>query len=349
MTSISPRFGQVSFTKEEEKCIQNALRQRLGPEFISQRVGAAGLKVAYIEGWKVINLANEMFGFNGWSHGVSQQTIDFVDHVNGKYFVGVSALVKVQLKDGVFHEDIGYGVSEGMKSKALSLEKAKKEAVTDGLKRALKSFGNSLGNCLGDKEYLKCICKASKPASETYNIDEMKHTVKDDVLEKTRYKHHEKTKSVPDSIECLKTTMNDGCMDKVKIQTEFSAVETTKYMEQRGIKKSYPEHMSKSTGLTKLKNSSPAGISNKDLIKMDAQITNNESLIKSEQGKQCPKEENLQSTRNHVSDMLVDEDNFEIWSPDADDLFAIDEATGIQSSTFSHDNKKVKMDINFGT
>ena len=41
-------------------------------------------------------------------------------------------------QDGAFHEDIGYGVSEGMRSKALSLEKARKEAVTDGLKRALK-------------------------------------------------------------------------------------------------------------------------------------------------------------------------------------------------------------------
>ena len=41
----------------------------------------------------------------------------------GKFYVGVSAFVKVQLKDGVFHEDIGYGVSEGMRSKALSIEK----------------------------------------------------------------------------------------------------------------------------------------------------------------------------------------------------------------------------------
>jgi DNA repair and recombination protein RAD52 len=32
-------------------------------------------------------------------------------------------------------------VSEGQKSKALSLEKARKEAVTDGLKRALKYRG----------------------------------------------------------------------------------------------------------------------------------------------------------------------------------------------------------------
>ena len=47
-------------------------------------------------------------------------------------------LLLANFQDGVYHEDIGYGISEGMKSKALSLEKARKEAVTDGLKRALK-------------------------------------------------------------------------------------------------------------------------------------------------------------------------------------------------------------------
>ncbi len=71
--------------------------------------------------------------------------------------MGVWAQVRVQLKDGAFHEDIGYGVSEGMRSKALSIEKARKEAVTDGLKRALKSFGNALGNCINDKDYLAFI------------------------------------------------------------------------------------------------------------------------------------------------------------------------------------------------
>jgi DNA repair and recombination protein RAD52 len=105
----------------------------------------------------VVSLANEVFGFNGWSHSVTNQTIDFVDHLQGKFFVGTTATVKVQLKDGAYHEDVGYGVSEGMRSKALSLEKARKEAVTDGLKRALKSFGNLLGNCLMDKEYLKLV------------------------------------------------------------------------------------------------------------------------------------------------------------------------------------------------
>lgn len=75
------------------------------------------------------------------------------------------------LKDGTFHEvryldsshsnsfadsgqDIGYGHIENCKGKAPAFEKAKKEAATDGLKRALRTFGNVLGNCLYDKEYL---------------------------------------------------------------------------------------------------------------------------------------------------------------------------------------------------
>ena len=68
-----------------------------------------GQRVVYIEGWKVIDLANDIFGFNGWSHSVTNSTIDFIDFFNGKFFVGVSAFVRVQLRDGCFHEDVGYG------------------------------------------------------------------------------------------------------------------------------------------------------------------------------------------------------------------------------------------------
>ncbi|GFN88846.1 DNA repair protein rad52 homolog [Plakobranchus ocellatus] len=179
-------FGHQDYTVEEEVALQRTLRQRLGPEFISQRTGAAGLKLAYIEGWRLTNLANETFGFNGWSHSVTQQTVDFVDFINGKFYVGVSALVRVQIKNGAFHEDLGYGVSEGMKSKGQALEKAKKESVTDGLKRALKSFGNCLGNCLGDKDYLKCINRAPKAPPQTYNVNDMKRQTEDPALNRAR-------------------------------------------------------------------------------------------------------------------------------------------------------------------
>lgn len=45
---FSPAFAlllQTEFTAEEHQCIQAALRQRLGPEFISQRSGAGAQKV----------------------------------------------------------------------------------------------------------------------------------------------------------------------------------------------------------------------------------------------------------------------------------------------------------------
>uniref|UniRef100_A0A8C9FQF2 RAD52 homolog, DNA repair protein n=1 Tax=Pavo cristatus TaxID=9049 RepID=A0A8C9FQF2_PAVCR len=61
------------YTANEYQAIQHALRQKLGPEYISSRQAGGGQKVCYIEGHKVISLANEMFGFNGWAHSVTQQ------------------------------------------------------------------------------------------------------------------------------------------------------------------------------------------------------------------------------------------------------------------------------------
>lgn len=49
--------------------------RNLAPELVSQRHGPGGQKLSYIEGWRLIALANEMFGFNGWSHSVTQQVV----------------------------------------------------------------------------------------------------------------------------------------------------------------------------------------------------------------------------------------------------------------------------------
>merc|ERR1719402_1497066 len=69
-------------------------------------------------------------------------------------------------------KSFGYGVSEGMRSKALSIEKARKEAATDGLKRALKSFGNALGNCLNDRDYVKLVGNKPKDTPK-YSMDDV--------------------------------------------------------------------------------------------------------------------------------------------------------------------------------
>lgn len=59
--------------------LQAKLDKKLGPEYISQRPGpGGGPKLTYAEGWKVINLANEVFGFNGWASSIVNLSVDYV-------------------------------------------------------------------------------------------------------------------------------------------------------------------------------------------------------------------------------------------------------------------------------
>ncbi|KAI3487242.1 hypothetical protein L1887_48826 [Cichorium endivia] len=89
-------------------------QQRLGPEYLSQRPGPGGVKrLTYIEGWKLIDLANEVFGFNGWSTTIRKLEIDFLDSPDGtRWSAGVTCILRVTLRDGAFHEDVGYGSAD---------------------------------------------------------------------------------------------------------------------------------------------------------------------------------------------------------------------------------------------
>jgi DNA repair and recombination protein RAD52 len=126
-SSASHTFYEVSeATAAKIAALQAKLDQKLGPEYISQRPGpGGGPKLTYAEGWKIINLANEVFGFNGWSSAVVNLTVDFIDFAEDsrRYTVGVTAVIRVTLRDGAFHEDVGYGMLENSKSKGQALDK----------------------------------------------------------------------------------------------------------------------------------------------------------------------------------------------------------------------------------
>ncbi|ESZ97580.1 hypothetical protein SBOR_2037 [Sclerotinia borealis F-4128] len=156
---VKPRISE--YTAQEIATLQSRLERQLGPEYISSRAGPSGQKVHYIAAEKCIQLANEVFGFNGWSSQIIETQVDFVDEnaTTMKVSLGLSVIVRVTLKDGTFHEDVGYGHIENCKGKAAAFEKAKKEGTTDGLKRALRNFGNVLGNCIYDKDYLSKVTK----------------------------------------------------------------------------------------------------------------------------------------------------------------------------------------------
>lgn len=175
MNPFAPPTPRISeWTAQEIATLSSRLEKQLGPEYISTRPGAGGGKVHYLAAEKVINLANEVFGFNGWSSSIQNVQIDFVDEntTNGKITLGLSTIVRVTLRDGTFHEDIGYGHIENCKGKAAAFEKAKKEAATDALKRALRNFGNVLGNCLYDKDYLQKVTKV-KVAPSKWDADNL--------------------------------------------------------------------------------------------------------------------------------------------------------------------------------
>ncbi|KAM4618674.1 DNA repair protein RAD52 homolog isoform 1-T2 [Polymixia lowei] len=220
ITNGTKCFGQYKYTAEEYQAVQNALRQKLGPEYISTRMAGGGQKVCYIEGHRVISLANEMFGYNGWSHSISQQNVDFVDLINGKFYVGVSAFIKVQLKDGSFHEDVGYGVSEGLKSKALSLEKARKEAVTDGMKRALKCFGNALGNCILNKEYLVAINKIPKQPAAPLDPAQTKRSDTEPSVERARFSSLERREKSASVVGSARTPLQPKVLHQIQNLSE---------------------------------------------------------------------------------------------------------------------------------
>lgn len=54
--------------------------------------------------------------------------LDFLEQntENDYYSVAVTSKVRIELKCGSFHEDIGFGLSENLKSKGHSLARAKK-------------------------------------------------------------------------------------------------------------------------------------------------------------------------------------------------------------------------------
>jgi len=120
---------------------------------VNFRTGPANKTIAYVATNTIIEEVNNIFGPNGWSSQVTNLQQDFIEEIDGRYTCGCSAIVKIILKNGTFHEDIGYGVAIKQKTMSKAIETAKKTAVSDGLKRALRQFGHALGNCLSIDGY----------------------------------------------------------------------------------------------------------------------------------------------------------------------------------------------------
>ena len=168
-------FGTRSFSAENSARIAEQLQLNLGRDHLASRRGAGGMKLTYVEGWRVIDLANTTFAFNGWSCKLLQCVTEFAEETSsGKWNVACSATVRVTLRDGTSHEDVGFGTAEGLRSRSASLEKAKKQAVTDARKRTLRIFGNGMGNCIYNKKHVKEVQSTRRMTTAVRsNVDQL--------------------------------------------------------------------------------------------------------------------------------------------------------------------------------
>ena len=122
--------------------VNDALRQPLDPALVSERNGRGGRRFSYIEGHTAIDQANQVFGYGGWGY-------ELVGEVTLREFksgAAYSATVRVTVPGAPSRTDVGFQpVSD---DSAEGHETAYKGAVTDALKRALRSFGDRFGNGL---------------------------------------------------------------------------------------------------------------------------------------------------------------------------------------------------------
>ena len=132
-----------------------ALQSELSTDRIKVR-DKANIKLSYLEGFDIIDTANNIFGFGGWAYTISSlEQVSQEVNANQNVVICYKAIVKVDVYDidhstMISRQDVGFGTGVA-RSLADAHENSAKEAVTDALKRSLRSFGNQFGNSLYDK------------------------------------------------------------------------------------------------------------------------------------------------------------------------------------------------------
>lgn len=142
-----------------------ALKAPLNRAHVRQR-SQAGRALSYIEGWKAIEEANRIFGFDGWNRETVELRECGEPRLTGdKHRVAFMCRVRITVRtdeDEIIRDGTGYG-SGIDKDLGQAYESAIKEAETDAMKRALMTFGNPFGLALYDKDQANVVDVPDEP------------------------------------------------------------------------------------------------------------------------------------------------------------------------------------------
>ena len=148
------QFSKEQVEKLNEPILAANVKERDGNK-------AGTFQLAYVEGWHVINEANRIFGFDGWS----SETIYTLCVADNNESVTYIAKVKVTVGN-LFREGTGAGHGR-FGSIGEKHESAIKEAETDARKRAFMQFGNQFGLSLYNVKDKSWKTNKEKPQKET--------------------------------------------------------------------------------------------------------------------------------------------------------------------------------------
>lgn len=148
------------------------LKKPLDPAVVHKPSGSFGPKGDYLEGWFVIHEMNRVFGFDGWSYSIDLTRDALTEGKDSKgqpQWQAAYTCVCTLTVGAVTRQDVGFG-SGFAKGVGDAIEGATKEAATDALKRAARTFGNIFGLALYDKS------RANVQAPEPSRISEDQQT-----------------------------------------------------------------------------------------------------------------------------------------------------------------------------
>lgn len=132
----------VGFTLEQT----DLLHQPLTAALIKQRPGPGGKQLKYITGKTAIDTANRIFGVGKWGYRVLSKSREVVG--DKEYYTADVELYVAGCPFPFPGEGEGIPLNNTVEQHA----KARKEAVTDALKRALRHYGDQFGLCLYDED-----------------------------------------------------------------------------------------------------------------------------------------------------------------------------------------------------
>ena len=155
------------------------LNQELDSNRIKTR-NKGNINLSYLEGFDIIETANKIFGYGNWEYSISKlESVSSELNHNQNHIICYKAVVQIKVYDethttNISREDVGFGTGIA-KTLADANEGAAKEAVTDAIKRTLRSFGNQFGNSLYNKSRNNNNYQSNPPQQQSYPQNNQHH------------------------------------------------------------------------------------------------------------------------------------------------------------------------------